>query len=111
MSIAALANQTVKVERVTHGQDAWGGDMPTFAGLRLYKATVQPASGFEFVVAGKPEMVITHKLFFSGTPDIRSGDRIEIAGGVKLYVQRIMPITGGNKTLTKVFADERDKVS
>jgi head-tail adaptor len=110
MSIASLANKTCTIGRATSSKDNWGGeDRSTYPTVAVLSGRVSPVSGNEGIIAGKPEMVITHKISFDGTPDIRSGDRITV-GSKNYYVQAILDHSspGTGLVMRKVLAEQRD---
>lgn len=110
MSITALAKTTVQHERGTTTRDATGGQIITWAAMGNLRGSVQPLSGSERVEAGRTGAFITHKVYFPGTPDIQSIDRLVVPGlgaGRSLYVQfPRVPVLDGR--LTTVECEERD---
>ena len=108
MSIASLSNSTVRIERHDGtSQDAWGAEKNTFTLIKRARCRIQPVSGQDAIVHGKPEQSITHRAYFLETPDILAGDRL-IFRERTLYVQSILNANELDRH-TVVGLEERDQ--
>ena len=106
MSLTSLCNKTVTIERMSETADNWGGITEAYASVGTAKARVYPVAGNDAVVHGRPDMRITHRLYFPGTLDIRGDDRL-LYNLRYFYVQLIRNIDEQGRFLT-VDCEERD---
>ena len=106
MSVATLSVTTITVSRPTITVDSFGGQLRKWATVLTTKARVQPLSGADRVRHERLEEIITHKVYVSGTPDIRDQDRIT-AGSLTLYVRSVRDIDLVGSFLT-IECEQRD---
>ena len=111
MSVATLANKTFVFQRATITRDAIGGQVETWANVARLRGRVQPLSADDAIRHAKEESLVTHKGYFSGTPDIRNGDRITLSTKIDttyLHVTGVRNIDFADEFLTVEF-EERDQ--
>jgi SPP1 family predicted phage head-tail adaptor len=106
MSLTSLCDKLVTIERMSETGDAWGGITESYASVGTAKARIYPVSGSDAVIHGRPDMRITHRFYFPGTPDIKADDRL-LYNLRYFYVQVVRNIDEQGKFLT-VDCEERD---
>jgi head-tail adaptor len=106
MSLTSLCGKTVAIERGSDTGDNWGGQTRSYSQVAKAKCRIYPVTGNDSVIHGMPDLRITHRLYFPGTPDIRSGDRFKF-GSRYFYVQVIRDVDEQGVFLT-VDCEERD---
>lgn len=106
MSLASLANQTATVERLTTTTDSWGGPVRAWSAVTTAKCRVQPVTGVDSIVQARPDLRISHRVYFPGSPDVQAGDRLKV-DGLTLYVEVVRDIDRLRRLLT-VDCEERD---
>ena len=107
MSVASLANKTLTLERQTQAADGWGSPKDTYTPTSRVTGRLQPVSGDDAMIHGRPDLRITHRFYVSGNPDIRSGDRLDDAGA-KLYVVDLGDHRQAFLRFLRVGLEERD---
>lgn len=110
MSVATLANTTITIERPANTLTK-GAITQSFAQVLRVRARVQPLSSEDRIKHSREESQVTHKVYVSGTPDIRAGDRIPIvrtAGTRYLYIHGARDIDEAGVFLT-LECEERDR--
>lgn len=76
MSVATLAVHKVTTQRKTTSVDASGGITETWANYLTLSCRIQPLSAREQQLYSRETEVVTHKIYFPGTPDITPSHRI-----------------------------------
>jgi len=107
MSVASLANRTYGFERQTTTKDAVGGQTKAWASSATVKGRVQPLSGTDQIIHARNESRVTHKGYFTGTPDILAGDRVQV-GSQFLHVAAVRNVDYADSFVT-VELEERDQ--
>jgi head-tail adaptor len=105
VSLTSLCDKTVAIERMSTALDGWGGSTETYAEVAKAKARIRPVSGRDAIIASKPDLRVSHVLYFPGTPVIQSGDRFKF-GARYFYVQNIRNVDEQGIFLT-VDCEER----
>lgn len=79
MSFAGLMTNTCTVRRMTVTQDAFGGEVQTWAVASTGNACrLMAKSASERAMSGSTGVAVTHKLFLSAGVDVTEADVIEI---------------------------------